>query len=370
MRKVLGIGVLLVFWIVLPGQAQDETNVHEEEAVIEQVAVGEATEEAFDEVPRERAEVPIAEFMQQLEAQEKLIDAKQEEVERLMTHVRNLEEALPQPPEPVPLLPGVPPPIERTALPAIGPGVHPLEEIETRAFPLERFVPQNMLGMMEPLLGPHGRFEYDPDSGVLVLQGGLETIKRAEDFLDSLGDAYSRAVELNAEVEAEERIVRQTYGMMPGVSFTGSPGTEHSEPTAIQIEVLVLVGEKDGETSLPGTNSTLPYTIPGEAASLGLSPEDMLPFGFDQINAIGPTILQTVLAPPNEGVRNAFGKLGEYRIEFTVKPRFLELEVSDEDETLMSSNLKAVFDRPILIATYTGDVDGTVVLAVRLKKID
>jgi hypothetical protein len=227
-------------------------------------------------------------------------------------------------------------------------------EMDMRAIPLNVTVPEKMLEMVNPLMGPMGSFVYDPRTRVVILRGDKETLDRATTFIDQLARTY------------EEALVSK--GIDPLATDTMESGEPVEEIQTIQIEALLLEG-----TKVEGTTSEVAGTsLPKEALAIGLRPDDLKPFGQLLLLAVGPMVLQSMIHPDKgSSIRT---RLGGYNLQLAIDGPMAKVELRSEGpgepQTLLSNTISATkLDRPILVGSVNSMEDSTVILVIRLKKI-
>ncbi|MCG3198191.1 MAG: hypothetical protein GHCLOJNM_02685 [bacterium] len=315
----------------------------------------------------------------------------------------------------------------------------PESELTLRAINLSSAIPENMLSMVKPMLGPNGVYSYDARSNVVILVAPSQELDRGALFIEQLSDAYGEALKKappreesfseapgiqavriealllkgedevvdatiarmqeaidNLQVEIEKRLqetelmkvqgrvdeARDEMARVEGLRRDMASVQEHMMKTEKQ---LIARGRKSQESSAGETE------LSQEALNMGLTPQDLSPFAFPSVSSVGATIVQTVFDPSARGWE-VQATVGDYRFTFRNATESLEVSVSFErkfqvrsarvGETgeLMTDRVqkveplrgkaKIVFNRPILVGSFTGAEGETLILVLRLKKLD
>jgi hypothetical protein len=236
---------------------------------------------------------------------------------------------------------------------------------------LEVPVPDDLIyDIVAPVLGPNSQVQYDDEIRLLVMRGPKVRLPEAEDLVRRLCESYQTAF-------AEE--------------------LQMNQPQPVQIEAVLLIGRKISAKIVSATETAPPYPLPAEIAHLGLGPEDLLPFAFSEVEVVGRAVLQTNLPPFRMKPNPVTTDLAGHRIEFSLSQRgepfeYPVLEVNatympqETDSTTsedsdnaqvrrvkpvaMTSEPKAVFDRPILVGSYKPNPDETAIVAIRLTQME
>jgi hypothetical protein len=236
-----------------------------------------------------------------------------------------------------------------------GTGFGTQPEMDMRAIPLKEAVPEKMLEMVNPLMGPMGTFVYDPKTRVVILRGNEAALDRAQQFIEKLTDTYAHAL--------------AARGIDPFAAETVEVNVPTEDSQTIQIEALLLEGNKVEDT----TREVAETLLPKEALAIGLQPDDLKPFGRLELLAVGPMVLQSVINP-DKGLEIRT-RLGEYRIEMEIEGKMAQIQLKwadrgGENTPLLSNVISAsTFDRPILVGSVNPDQANTVILVIRLKRI-
>ena len=238
-------------------------------------------------------------------------------------------------------------------------------EMDMRAIPLMTAVPEKMLEMVKPLMGPMGSYTYDSRSRIIVLRGDPATLDRAQKFIEKLTDTYAQALAKKGEDPFAPE------------NLESDEPTEKTQP--IQIEALLLVGEKVDDM----TGELRAESLPREALAIGLQPDDLKPFGQLDLLAIGPMVLQSMIHP-GKGRSPIETQLGGYLLQMLIDGPVAEVQLQKappregprnipgprQVQTMLSNTISAtMFDRPILVGSVSPENDATIILVIRLKRI-
>lgn len=232
-------------------------------------------------------------------------------------------------------------------------------EMDMRAIPLKAAVPEKMLEMVNPLMGPMGTFVYDPRTRVVILRGNEAALDRAQKFIEKLTDTYAQALAARGE---DPFAVETTESVEP-----------EEKTQTIQIEALLLEGVKVKGATVVATATALPE----EALAIGLQPDDLKPFGQLELLAVGPMVLQST-THPDKGRGSVHTLLGGYNFQLMIDGAVAEVQLRKEilsdgprqSQTMLSNTIAMNrFDRPILVGSVSPENDTTVILVIRLKRI-
>ena len=291
-----------------------------------------------------------------------------------------------------------------------------VQNSEVTAMHLSAPVPRNMVALIDALLKPFGTYEYDADNRILVMRAPAENLAKAKDFVAGLMQEYAKAeaAKKAREKDQEERRKLEESKEKIGIEsllkvgeMREGPVEGRGGPESIQIEALLLMGSK-GEIA-DATNAGFPR----EATLIGLTPEDLAAFAFRGVNAVGPTVFHAVVDPSETSDENdVYLTLGGYDVGLRLRPPILEVMVERlvgirsrrdgrryggggyggyqgqsegeretvrmRQEKLITSKTKMIYDRPILLGSFTDGGGGsrnldpmeTVVFIIRMKKLE
>lgn len=168
------------------------------------------------------------------------------------------------------------------------------EELKVVTYRLDVKIPDNLLILLGPLLGPDGQYEYEDEIGLLVLRGNEKGLRDATEFIEALTNTFKSVYE-----EEMKKV----------------------EPRPVQIEAVLLLGRKARDFVLTATETTLPYPIPAEVGYLGLDEEDLLPFAFERLEVVGRAVLHTDIPPSHLRPSPVMTDLAGHRLEFYIAHR-------------------------------------------------